>query len=533
MQKYLWYMLLLFTVVTGSYFFYGWAQLPQGSRYIYPIDDVYIHLALARNFAEHGAWSINSSGFDSASSSILYTLLLSFLIKVFGDWEYYPLIINLLAGYATVYAVYRYFRDFYGRRELVWALVLLLPFTLLYMTVLLGMEHSIHMLLMALAVYSIHKNTNSNFQKRDFCVLLGLVFLISIIRFESMFFTVSLAFALFLRKNFGRGIAVLATGFLPIMIFGLISEQNGGYFFPNSVMIKGNYPEGGHIFATVWQILKKGLFLNASFYKCLFFPYLIILLDLLRKYKGRTLSDFLTRETLVIAVVSTGILHALFSFLKYRYENYLMLAVLMLIIPVIADYFRDLRKGRLSLSRIVTGGAILAVFAVSAYRFAFHHLPTAQASKGISEQQVEMSRFLGDYYKGEKVVANDIGAISYFSGVQLLDIVGLGSTDIARMKLANKHKTREEFILNNKKYISDYTARNHYKIAVIYPKWFPGNPPSGWIPVASWTIPGNYGPAIRRVVFYALTPEEVKPLQQNLMHFHLNPEVQQWFYRYR
>ncbi len=54
MQKYLYLFLSIFTIVTGFYFFLGWAQLPAGHRYIYPIDDVYIHLALAKNFAEYG-----------------------------------------------------------------------------------------------------------------------------------------------------------------------------------------------------------------------------------------------------------------------------------------------------------------------------------------------------------------------------------------------------------------------------------------------------------------------------------------------
>lgn len=526
-------MLLLFTAVTGFYFFLGWAQLPQGHRYIYPLDDVYIHLALARNFAEYGVWSINTSGFDSASSSILYTLLLSFLIKVFGDWEFYPLLINVFFGYLTIYAVYRYFRDFYGKRELIWALVLLLPFTLFYMTVLLGMEHTIHMFLMVLALYYIRKNTDSGFQCRDFSILLGIVFFISIIRFESMFFTVSLAFSLFLRKNFGKGAAVLATGFFPIIIFGVISVQHGGYFFPNSVMVKGSYPEGQHFLVSTWQIIKDGLLLNTSFYKCLFFPYLILLMYLIQKYRYRKISDLVNHETLIITVVSTGILQALFAFLKYRYENYIMIAVLLLIIPVISDYFRNFRKERFTLAGIVTGGAILGVFAVSAYRFAYHHLPIKLAGKGINEQQIEMSRFLGEYYRGEKVLGNDIGAISYFSGVQLLDMVGLGSTDIAKMKVAIKHKTGKEYIVNNKEYILNYTVTNHYRIAVIYPEWFPGNPPSEWIPVASWTIPEKYGPAIRRVVFYALDPSEVKPLRENLSHFDLNPNVKQWFYIYR
>ena len=79
--------------------------------------------------------------------------------------------------------------------------------------VLISMEHTVHMFLMVLAIYFIHKNVESNFQTKDFIKLLTVVFFVSIVRFESMFFTASLAFAMFLRKDFAKGILVMVTGF--------------------------------------------------------------------------------------------------------------------------------------------------------------------------------------------------------------------------------------------------------------------------------------------------------------------------------
>lgn len=535
MRKYLYAFLLIFTIVTGFYFFLGWWQLPEGHRYIYPIDDVYIHLALARNFADYGIWSVNTSGFDSASSSILYTLLLTALIKVFGDWEYYPLIINVFFGYLTVYMVYRYFKENYGEREMKWAIVLLLPFSMLYFSALLGMEHTLHMFLITVAVYLIHQNVNSDFDRRDFLKMLAVVFFISVIRFESMFFTVSLALALSLRKEIWKSVLVLITGFLPIVIFGLISVKSGGYFFPNSVMIKGSYPSDEHFLYSIWNILEKGILLNSSFYKCLFFPFVIIVVYLINKYRKSKITVLFKSETLIITVVLMAILHSLFAFLKYRYENYVMIAVLLVIIPIIADFFKgfSFKNIKVNLPDLLMIGSVTVVILVSAYRFVYHHLPLKYSSKGINEQQIEMSRFLGEYYKGEKVLANDIGAISYFSHVQLLDMVGLGSTDIATIKINNKHHSRERYITENKKYITDYAKEKKCGIAVIYPEWFPGNPPANWIPVSSWTSSANYGPAISRIVFYALKTEEVAPLQRNLSKFNLDSNVKQWFYIYQ
>jgi hypothetical protein len=44
---------------------------------VYALDDAYIHMAIAKNFAQHGVWGITQYGFTSSSSSLLYTLLLS------------------------------------------------------------------------------------------------------------------------------------------------------------------------------------------------------------------------------------------------------------------------------------------------------------------------------------------------------------------------------------------------------------------------------------------------------------------------
>ncbi len=530
MKKYLYFLLLAFTIITGFYFVLGWAQLPAGHRYIYILDDVYIHMALARNFAELGVWSVNTSGFDSASSSILYTLLLSCLIKVFGDWEYYPLLLNVLFGYLTIFAVYRYFRDFGKLRDLPWVLWLLLPFSLLYMMALIGMEHTIHMFLIVQALYYIQAGVQNEFKGKNLFFILFITFLLSLVRFESMFFTAALAFALFLRKDFLPAFAVLVAGFISILTFGLISVDQGGYFFPNSVMVKGNYPEADHFLLSAWRIFSEGILFNTSFYKCLFFPFLILTIHLLQKYRGDSWKHLLRNETAIIVVITVGVLQSLFAFMKYRYENYIMIAVLLLVIPVISKAFNNVKKTRWTISKTLTIGSTAALVLISIYRFGYHHQPLQFSSKGINEQQVEMSRFLYRYYKGEKVLANDIGAISYFSHVQLLDMVGLGSTDIASMKVANKHKSRQEYISENKKFIRRYVAKENCRVAVIYPEWFPGGPPAEWIPVASWRSRGAYGPAIERIVFYAISPAEVQTLQRHLSAFDLDPNVEQWFY---
>src|SRR5688500_9913608 len=67
-----------------------------GGIFMYPLDDTFIHMELARNLADHATWGINPGEFGSASSSLLYTVLLALLFKVFGVWVTIPFIVNCI-----------------------------------------------------------------------------------------------------------------------------------------------------------------------------------------------------------------------------------------------------------------------------------------------------------------------------------------------------------------------------------------------------------------------------------------------------
>lgn len=531
MRKYLLFFSSVFLIVLLFYYLLAYSQLAPEYGYVYPLDDVYIHLALAKNFALNTAWSINSSGFDSASSSILYTLLLSGFIKVFGNWEYYPIIINVITGFLTVYMVYRYFKDFYSVRELKFGFLLLLGFPMLYTMVLIGMEHTIHIFLMVCLMYFLQKNIKSNFKRADFLILLLIVFFISLVRFESMFLTVALAVALFLRKDFKQGLFVLLVGFLPILVFGWISVEQGGLFFPNSVMVKGNYPSENHFMENIWNIIKNGIFLNKSFYKYIAVPLLLIFIYCVQKYsKQERWESFFRNETVLITIVAIALMHSVFAVLELRYENYVMISLLLIIIPIGIELWNNNNLK----NRLIVAPLLFLVFLLTAYRMIYVHSVLKISSKNISEQQIQMSKFLHQYYKGQKVVANDIGAISYFSEVQLLDIVGLGSTDVARLKLETKNLPDSQRKEKYRQFIDMYTKHNGYKVAVVYPEWFPDKKvPSSWIPVASWTLQGeNKTVAIVRVVWYALNKNEAAQLQKNLSEFSLDKNVNEVFYQY-
>lgn len=79
-------------------------------RLIYALDDAYIHMAMAKNFAEHGVWGVTSHGFTSTSSGPLWTLLLAGVYALTGVNSESPFIMNLLSSCLVLFIAYAILR---------------------------------------------------------------------------------------------------------------------------------------------------------------------------------------------------------------------------------------------------------------------------------------------------------------------------------------------------------------------------------------------------------------------------------------
>ena len=529
MYKYLYFFTGVFTLILGFSFYLSYSNL-SGNHFIYPLDDAYILLAISRNVAENGIWGVNPNSFDSASSSILYTLLLSVFIKIFGDNIYYPLFINILCGYLSIYYIFRYFYDYFGKNELLLGSSLFILSCQMNLMVLIGMEQTLHILLTITMIYYLTDSLRFGFSKKHIFKLLLFTALLGAVRFESMFFILILSLLLALRKNWKIALAIFFVGFLPILLFGIYSIKNGGYFIPNSLLMKGNYPESNFFFS-LWSILKKGILLNTSFYKLFVAPMVIVVFYFLSKYKISEWHKIILNETVSLTVVGTVILHSLFAVIRYRYENYLMAAIVIVTVPMITYFFSKFNVGRRNLTYkkiTITAFSIMIIYCF--YITSFNYNVIKYASKNIEEQQIEMSRLLGRFYKNQNVVVNDIGAIASFSDVKIYDIAGLATTDVAGYYYKNKYLDPEIFNNNYHNYMASQISKKQSSIAVIYPKWFPNGIPASWIPIASWTIQKKMGVANQTVVWYAMNKKEANILRENLKKFDLNKNVSQYFY---
>ena len=115
-----------------------------GGALVYPLDDTYIQMAIAKTLAAHGAWGVTRFEFSGAGSSLLWPLLLAGLDRLTGQGARLPLIANTLAAIlllAIAYAGVRRHGASRAGQALAGALVIVAaPLPAL---ALVGMEHTL------------------------------------------------------------------------------------------------------------------------------------------------------------------------------------------------------------------------------------------------------------------------------------------------------------------------------------------------------------------------------------------------------
>ncbi len=517
--KSFWITSIVFISILTGYIL--WSLHFTENYFTYLLDDAYIHLAVAKNFALHHVWGITKYQFSSTSSSPLFTFLLSCLISVFGNFELIPLILNIILSIACVYALNVYYAAIFKKSgTIVVAVLFTLFFAVFPMQVLSGMEHVLQVFLMIINMINLRKWWISDFKDNGAAYWFYFtISLMGLVRFESMFYFAALAFCFVLIKQLKCAALTLLLGFLPILIFGYFNYVEGGYFFPNSVLVKGFKPHSGAVVEQLYFFLIKKFFLNPSFYKLIVVPLVFVGYLFYKDYKEhRSLKVVFRKNFLLIAIVLTMIQHTMFADFRgfYRYEAYLMVAFSMVAIPRVSNFFHHFRKA--FRQDFFISVLVLSTLVLFIYKNAYAHYMLMYCSKNIYEQQIQSARFLHQYYNNSKVIANDIGAISYFTDIHLLDFVALGSAEMIPFS-ENGKPFDQEF----KNYLTEYGEKNAYDVAIVYDRWLNGQIPDTWTKAADFYISKpNLAAAIDKVSIYAVNPDEYQSLIRNIKHFKWN-----------
>ena len=488
-------------------------------HYTYFIDDAYIHLAIAKNFALHQVWGVTSHEFSSSSSSPLYTFLLSILIKLVGNNDQLPLYINLFFGIWVIYFLNKYYSKFFrDSKNIIFAVLFTVFFSVLHLQLLSGMEHLLHVLLIVVNIFCF---TKLNHSKKYVAGFFFTILLMGIVRFESMFYFVILSFCLILIRKWKTAGIVILIGFIPIAVFCYFNYQQNGYFFPNSIIVKGTKLSfDSQFFAQLKTIVFDNFLLNISFFKVGFFPILMCAVFLFRDLKKQSFDTVVNRDFFLIVFSMLMICHSLFADLKggFRYEAYILTGFSMALIPKMTRFFQDFKtciKEERLLSLLV-----LLNFSLLIYKLIIANTMLNNGGKNIYEQQLQSAKFLHQYYNQSKIVANDIGAITYYTDIHLFDIAGLASEEMIPFN-ENKAVFDDKFEI----FLTKFSHKNKYDLAVVYDAWLGGHVPESWKKVATLKIKNKITVAQNEVAIYCINIEKLNLLKKNVHDFKWNKNI--------
>ena len=490
-----------------------------GGKFIYLLDDSYIHMSIARNLAENGIWGIMGSGFASCSSSPLWTLVLSALYFVFGYGDLVPFVLNIIFAVLLLFIsdlfLIKYKQGAGARVITLTGVVFFSPLTSVVFT---GLEHTAFIALFIFLFYLVSRMMMENrINNKQFTVLLVSLLLLISLRYEGMFFVLPLSVYFLLRKEFFRLIAVVSAGILPLAVLGLISVSNGWYFLPSSVMIKSGNIDKSFTDIILSFLSLKGLEQIINYYH-IFLILSILLVLLVASYFHKNLKQhFPAPLALMLAVVI--FLQAKLARLGYisRYEAYIVTAGILLIsimlfrkIDVLSESI-SMKPNVLKILRIITVLLLIAVFIPISVR-AVKYTPIA--IKNIYEQQYQTAQFVSRFYKGKTIAVNDIGAVSLYGGAKTVDLWGLADLRYADA-LKNNSYTKE--------FLEKTCREDSVKLIAVYESWFikeRGGIPDSWIPAERWKIPRNIVCGDSIVTFFAQDSIQLKEMKENLSSFH-------------
>lgn len=462
----------------------------------YPLDDVYIHLALAKTITQ-GTYGVNAGEAASASSSILYP----FLLLPFPGTELQrllPLFWNVLAVAACGWVWGRIVAESRLRGIFAVALAVAAP-VLLNMSGLgfTGMEASLHMLASLLIVLGLWRALEGQGVAGWF---VAAAIAAPLLRYEGLALALGSAGVLAIagerRAALWIAVCVIAT----VGAFGLFLMSLGLPPLPGSVLAKSTSPglEDGFLTARVVRLLasltKPAAQIIAGLSVATGFAFLAF--------------PALRRPPVVwlLALVTLSALgHLLFGQIGWlhRYEPYILsaqVAALLLVAPKTDGLMWPLR------------GAAVLVTALAG----FAYMPSLWGSysgnpRAIHLQHAQMARLVREYLK-VPVAVNDLGRVAWESPHYVLDIWGLGSDEARRIRLGEPPPPPG--------WAGPLAAKHGVKAAMIYDKWLSKAVGPDWVRVAYLSIPERKGTiGDWEVAIYATDPAYAPELRARLAEF--------------
>ena len=190
-----------------------------------------------------------------------------------------------------------------------------------------------------------------------------------------------------------------------------------------------------------------------------------------------------------------------------RYEDYLIGCSVLIMGVLIAKYGRNLPVAGMKGAGWVAGALLVVLLIPLFLRSEKVFKKSKQYCLNIYEQQYQMSQFVHTYYDSTPIAFNDIGAISFFSKGDKLDLWGLANIEVARAK--KDHYWTPGY--------ADSLLREHQtRVAIIYDTWFDTALVHRWTKIACWHNQHNVVLGDDSVSFFAIRAEDTTTLRKNL-----------------
>jgi hypothetical protein len=468
----------------------------------YVLDDAAIHLSVADHLVRDGTWGVTAGSFESASSSPLWTLLMT--VGVLGgpavrDWT--PLVLNVLAGLGVIVvlgrnqAVLRPDR----RRPLDAVATAVLVVVVLFLPGLavVGMEHTLHVLLVLAAVVLVHRRAEGRPDGLPGWAPLAVVALASLARFETAFVALGLAVGLVLAERSAAGLRraaeLLAASAVPITAFGVLNRAMGGGWLPNSIVAKGqgagatNQRDGiGPI--DIVNRLTQDPILAALF---------VVGVAYVALMWGREAPNRLPAVTLVVATAA----HAAFADVGWydRYQAYLIAVGVYLLLGVLAELPPEVRRRAL-----VVAVGLAVVFGLTKLNGI---VKAPRAADDMYRHQYQAARFLDRYYDDASIATDQLGYISLLHDGPLTDLGGLGDYEVLREGAADADLW------------ADLAERREFRVVALFSS-SALRVPGDWVLAGHLQIDGKTTTSVtNRLQLYATSADELEPLQDRLAEF--------------
>ena len=495
-------------------------------HFVYALDDIYISMAVAKNFAFHGVWGVTAYEFASCQSTILWPAVLAAIFRLVGPSESAPLVMATLFACLSIWLSYVVLKRFrLVQVDILTTLLAIIFLTPLPPLVLAGMEHTLQIATAIPFFWLVAdelSDENPGTSRRPSRWLWVLAPLLTLTRYEGLFLAFAACSLFLLRKRWRYAFGLGGLALAPVIIVGSLSAWKGWFWLPSSIYLKANLPRvvrsAQNIVPNIrgtfaWSAVNSRDVLGCGF--------ALLLLLLLLMMKDRKL--WRRSTVMILLFLISAVLHVKFAGFGwfFRYEAYLVALGLLILSAGAFECVLRSRDGRWG--KVDTGVAALlliflafGVFPVLVKRTIDAVRLTPEASRKIFEQQYQMGQFVGRFYRGQSVAVNDIGAVSYFGAPRLLDLWGIGSIDVA--------KERVKGYLSQSQ-IARLTIARNTKIAILYADAFKDGSfateglPSQWKVVGTWTDTDTIFSDEATVTFFAVDPTEETRLTNALQHF--------------